>query len=191
MTILRENPWHLNEHGLLSAAGFIPSPNCDLRPTDCAIELIVIHAISLPPDQFGGTDVEALFTNTLNPQADPFYPEIATLRVSAHFYIKRSGELLQFVPTNLRAWHAGASEWRGRSRCNDFSLGIELEGCDTRPFTRMQYLSLTRLVATLKAHYPIGDITGHQNIAPNRKTDPGPFFDWTRFFQTLKKTKAG
>lgn len=163
-----------------SAAGLRASPNFDPRPGGVAVELIVIHNISLPPDEFGGPGVEQLFTNCLNPDEHPYYEQIAGLRVSAHFFIRRDGELIQFVSTEDRAWHAGVSSWRGRERCNDFSVGIELEGCDTQPFEAAQYERLNELISALKARYPIRDVVGHSDIAPGRKTDPGPCFDWGR-----------
>ncbi|WP_332674301.1 1,6-anhydro-N-acetylmuramyl-L-alanine amidase AmpD [Aromatoleum sp.] len=156
------------------------SPNFDARPEGCCPELIVVHAISLPPDEFGGPGVEELFCNRLDPQAHPYYATICDLRVSAHFFIRRDGRLIQFVSADERAWHAGKSQWRGRERCNDFSIGIELEGCDTQPFEPVQYERLAALVRVLRAHYPIADVVGHSDVAPGRKTDPGPFFDWAR-----------
>jgi len=171
---------HIDSNGLLLGARFIPSPNCDARPDDPAPSLIVIHNISLPPDEFGGPGVIELFTNQLDPSTHPYYATIAELKVSAHFFIRRDGEIIQFVSCTERAWHAGASTWRGRERCNDFSIGIELEGSDTTPFTDAQYAQLASLTATLKSTYPILDIVGHADIAPGRKTDPGPHFDWTR-----------
>jgi len=159
---------------------YIPSPNHDARPNDAPPTLIVIHAISLPPDAFGGEGVVQLSTNTLNPDEHPYYAGIHTLRVSAHFFIRRDGETIRFVSPDLRAWHAGVSCWRGRERCNDFSIGIELEGCDTLPFEGVQYEQLAALLQQLCAHYPIAGITGHSDIAPGRKTDPGPCFDWPR-----------
>lgn len=170
----------LDHEGWLSEARRIPSPNCDERPAGCVAELLVIHAISLPPEEFGGPGVEALFTNTLDASAHPYYAKIHHLRVSAHFFIRRDGELLQFVSTRQRAWHAGVSCWEGRERCNDFSLGIELEGSDTQAFEAAQYAQLNRLVACLAAHHPLQAISGHSDIAPGRKTDPGPFFDWNQ-----------
>ena len=158
------------------------SPNCDGRPSDAVTQLIVIHNISLPPGKFGGPDVERLFTNRLRASDHPVYADIAALRVSAHFFIRRSGVLVQFVSTADRAWHAGASAWRGRERCNDFSIGIELEGADDLPYTERQYGRLAALVRALVARYPlIYGVAGHAEIAPGRKTDPGPAFDWTRF----------
>lgn len=156
----------------------VPSPNCDTRPTGLVPELIVIHAISLPPDRFGGPGVEQLFTNRLDPAVHPYYAQIHTLRVSAHYFIRRTGERLCFVPPEQRAWHAGVSSWRGRERCNDFSIGIELEGCDTLPFEPIQYEALASLLAELCSRFPITGITGHSDIAPGRKTDPGPCFSW-------------
>jgi AmpD protein len=158
----------------------VPSPNFDLRPDGVAIDLVVIHAISLPPGVYGGPGIEQLFTNQLNPDAHPYYKQIAGLKVSAHFFIRRDGELLQFVPVALRAWHAGVSNWRGRERCNDFSIGIELEGDDDTPFEDAQYVTLQELLKSLVERWPIKAITSHAYIAPVRKTDPGPCFDWTR-----------
>ena len=158
----------------------IPSPNCDARPDGACIELVVIHNISLPPGVFDGDAVIALFTNRLDWEAHPYYRGIRDLRVSAHFLIRRDGRLIQFVPCALRAWHAGASSWQGRERCNDFSVGIELEGSDDVPFTEAQYAALTPLIAALKRRYPILGLAGHSDIAPGRKTDPGPCFDWRR-----------
>ena len=166
--------------GLVSGARVVLSRNCDQRPTGEAISLIVIHAISLPPGEFGGDAVERLFTNRLEAQAHPYYRHIHGLRLSAHFFIDRQGRLTQFVPCALRAWHAGVSHWRGRDRCNDFSIGIELEGCDDLPFEEAQYLALNPLLGALRRAYPIDAVVGHSDIAPERKTDPGPHFDWTR-----------
>ena len=166
--------------GLLSGMPFIPSPNCDQRPPGSVVSLIVIHAISLPPGEFGGDAIERLFTNQLDPAAHPYYSGIHALRVSAHFLIRRDGSVIQFVPCDMRAWHAGLSSWRGRDRCNDFSIGIELEGCDELPFEDAQYRSLIQLLELLKRRYPHVDVVGHSDIAPDRKTDPGPCFDWSR-----------
>lgn len=166
--------------GWLQGVTHTPSPNCDARPEGEAITLVVIHAISLPPGKFGGEGVIELFTNRLDPAAHPFYETIQDLRVSAHFFIRRDGELIQFVPCGLRAWHAGVSRWQGRERCNDFSLGIELEGTDDTPFTDVQYAVLNNLLALLRTAYPIAAVVGHADIAPGRKTDPGPYFDWAR-----------
>lgn len=174
------NSHALDAEGWLTGALHITSPNCDERPEAEAIRLIVIHNISLPPGVFTGDAVIALFTNRLDWDADPYYAEIRGIQVSSHFFIRRDGSLIQFVPCRLRAWHAGASNWHGRECCNDFSLGIELEGSDDLPFTDAQYASLNPLLATLGHAYPIEDIVGHSDIAPGRKTDPGPHFDWQR-----------
>lgn len=144
------------------------------------IDLVVIHNISLPPGQFGGDAVIDLFLNRLDCDAHPYYDGLRGLRVSAHFFIRRDGTLIQFVPCDLRAWHAGKSAWRGRERCNDFSIGIELEGADHEPFQDIQYRSLDALLADLRTRYTIGGLAGHSEIAPGRKTDPGPLFDWHR-----------
>ena len=173
--------------GWLRGVTHCPSPNCDPRPEGEVVRLVVVHAISLPPDTFGGPGVEQLFTNTLPVGAHPYYAGIAGLRVSAHFFIRRDGRVVQFVPVRLRAWHAGLSVWRGRERCNDFSIGIELEGCDSQPFTAVQYRRLTRLIRRLQRHFPIEDIVGHADIAPGRKTDPGPHFNWQRLRQGLRR----
>jgi AmpD protein len=166
--------------GWLDTARHQPSHNCDARPGNEAPSLIVIHNISLPPGEFGGHAVEQLFTNQLDWDAHPYYQGIRGLQVSAHFFIRRDGELIQFVPCAMRAWHAGVSQWRGRDKCNDFSIGIELEGSDDQPFTQTQYARLNTLLATLCSAYPILGIVGHSDIAPGRKTDPGPNFDWRK-----------
>lgn len=166
--------------GWLAAARRLPSPNCDARPEGSAIELIVIHNISLPPGVFDGDAVIDLFTNRLDWDAHPYFQGIRGLKVSAHFFIRRDGSLIQFVPCTQRAWHAGASNWHGCERCNDFSIGIELEGSDDLPFTDAQYAALIPLVRQLKQTYPIAAVVGHSDIAPGRKTDPGPHFDWQR-----------
>lgn len=174
----------INRKGFVSSAKRVASPNFDARP--CAdnsapeISMIVIHNISLPPNQYGGNGVIELFTNTLNPNEHPYYAEIYTRKVSAHFFIRRNGELIQFVSCLQRAWHAGVSHWLGRERCNDFSVGIELEGNDLEAFEAAQYITLQQLIATLKQTYPIQHIVGHSDIAPGRKTDPGPYFDWLK-----------
>jgi len=171
--------------GWLTGVRHKPSPNCDERPADCRISLIVIHAISLPPGEFGGDGIDRLFGNTLDPDAHPYYKEIQALRVSSHFLIRREGEVIQYVACGKRAWHAGASVWRGVERCNDFSIGIELEGCDTQAFEPVQYVALANLIQKLRCHYPLPDIAGHADIAPGRKTDPGPCFDWPRLHLLL------
>lgn len=171
----------VNSRGYAQGARLIRSPNCDARPAGRAITLLVIHHISLPPGTFGGPGIVELFTNRLDPAAHPYYATIAGMRVSAHFLIRRDGALFQFVPCGRRAWHAGESRWRGRARCNDFSIGVELEGTDEAPFTAAQYRRLARLTRALRARYPIRDIVGHSDIAPGRKSDPGPHFDWARY----------
>jgi AmpD protein len=175
----------LTEEGLVEGARYVPSPNCDDRPAGSTVELIVIHAISLPPGEFGGDDIVRLFTNSLDPADHAYYAQVAGLRVSAHFLIRREGGLIQFVPAGRRAWHAGESIWRGRARCNDFSIGIELEGADDSPFTDPQYSILAGLTRALRARYPVADLVGHSDIAPGRKTDPGPYFDWGRYRAAL------
>jgi AmpD protein len=171
----------IDGEGYLRNIRFIPSPNFDERPRGCSVSLLVIHNISLPPDDFSGNGVIALFTNTLDPEAHPYYQRLRGLKVAAHFFIRRSGETIQFVSCEKRAWHAGESCWQGRGRCNDYSIGIELEGSDCTPFTDAQYAALTSLTHTLQKRYPIHDIVGHSDIAPGRKTDPGPCFDWSRY----------
>jgi AmpD protein len=166
--------------GIVRRARQIRSPNCDERPPRTPITLLVVHNISLPPGQFGGEDIIRLFTNRLDPEAHPAYASLRNLEVSSHFLIRRTGELIQFVPCLQRAWHAGVSRWRGREHCNAFSIGIELEGCDTQPFEDAQYEVLIALANSLYQAYPIQEMVGHADIAPGRKTDPGPCFDWER-----------
>ncbi len=173
---------NITDEGLLQGEGvtYLASPHCDARPAGAAIELIVVHNISLPPGEFGGPGIVDLFLGRLQAAEHPYYAGIAGLRVSAHFLIRRDGSVIQFVPCTQRAWHAGVSLWRGRERCNDFSVGIELEGTDEIPFEDVQYGRLGALVAALKGCYPIAEVTGHSDIAPGRKTDPGSAFDWKR-----------
>ena len=166
--------------GWLEGVRRVVSPNCDERPPGAVIDLLVVHGISLLPGEFGGPGIVDLFLNRLQPHGHAYYAGIAHLRVSAHFLIRRDGELIQFVPCAQRAWHAGVSNWRGRERCNDFSLGIELEGADEIPFEDAQYTRLRALIALLRAHYPIADVQGHADVAPGRKTDPGSAFDWSK-----------
>lgn len=171
-----------------------PSPNADERPQGCEVDLLVIHNISLPPGRFGGGYITDLFLNRLDPLAHPYFAEIAHLQVSAHLLIRRNGHAIQFVALERRAWHAGLSVFDGRERCNDFSIGIELEGCDDLPFTDRQYATLTELTAQVRALFPaIGTrrIVGHADIAPGRKTDPGPYFDWQRFHTQLAAHSPG
>ncbi len=170
-------------------ATVIPSPHFDTRPEGETIDLLVIHNISLPPSQFGTSGIRDLFTGRLNPDAHPFYKEISGLKVSAHCVIYRTGEIEQFVPFEHRAWHAGVSCFQGRRRCNDFSIGIELEGTDTLPYTDAQYDTLNQVCEFIIKRYPritLGRIVGHNDIAPGRKTDPGEAFDWARFRTGLK-----
>lgn len=166
--------------GWYAGARRLPSPNFDERPPGTAVDLVVVHNISLPPHRFGGGFVAEFFLNRLDCAAHPFFTTLQGVRVSSHFYVERDGGLTQFVSCDARAWHAGQSRWRGRERCNDFSVGIELEGSDLLPFRDAQYAALGALLAALRARYPAVAVTGHAHIAPGRKTDPGPFFDWAR-----------
>jgi N-acetyl-anhydromuramoyl-L-alanine amidase len=161
------------------------SPHCDERPDGAKVELLVIHNIALPPGEYGGPWIDALFMGRLDAKAHPYFEEIAALKVSSHFLIRRDGALIQYVPVEKRAWHAGESSWRGRSRCNDFSIGVELEGSDDVPFAEPQYETLAKLAKSLFARYGKLDVAGHSDIAPGRKTDPGPWFDWERFRRAL------
>ncbi len=170
----------IDSNGWVMDVERIATPNFDARETG-KIDLLVIHNISLPPGEFGGDGVQRLFTNTLNRDEHPYYRTIPEGRVSSHFYIRRDGQLIQFVSCLQRAWHAGASTWQGRTRCNDFAIGIELEGSDFVPFTDAQYAVLHELTQALRAAFPIRGIAGHSHIAPGRKTDPGPCFDWLRY----------
>lgn len=177
---LKNYPLKINVAGYVETATQISSPNFDTRPDSCTIDLIVIHNISLPPNEYGGPGVVQLFTNTLNPNEHPYYAEIYTRKVSSHFFIRRDGELMQFVSCLQRAWHAGVSSWNNRERCNDFSVGIELEGSDYEAFAVAQYKTLKKLIVCLKNNYSVQNIVGHSDIAPGRKTDPGPYFDWEK-----------
>lgn len=173
----------------LHGARFVASPNCDARPDAGDISLLVIHAISLPPGEFGGGWIERLFTNTLDSGAHPYFETLRDLKVSAHCVVDRAGAVTQYVPFDRRAWHAGESAFDGRSRCNDFSIGIELEGCDAQEFTEAQYVQLARVARALLRAYPKitpARIVGHSDIAPGRKTDPGPRFDWTGLLLRLE-----
>jgi AmpD protein len=178
--------WSLNtETGLIDGIEHRLSSNCDDRPDNTPISLLVIHNISLPPKVFDGNAVSDFFLNQLDIYAHPYFEKIRGVRVSAHFFIRREGEVIQFVPCIKRAWHAGLSSFNGRQECNDFSIGIELEGSDDTAFTDPQYKTLAQLTRLLEAHYPITDRVGHSDIAPNRKTDPGPFFDWQKFIALI------
>lgn len=174
--------WH---EGWYLSATRLDSPNFGLRPKGACIDLVVIHSISLPPGQYGGNEVQALFTNQLDWDAHPYFTQIRGLEVSAHFYIRRDGTLWQFVSVDHRAWHAGQSHYRGRSQCNDDSIGIELEGLEGEPFEEAQYTQLSQLCQELHHHHPIAHLAGHEHIAPGRKQDPGAGFDWNRLKSML------
>lgn len=171
----------MSKDGWLTGVRRLKSPNFDTRPAHTAIDLLVIHNISLPPDEFDGDAIIQLFTNTLDCTVHPYYAQLDGVKVSAHFLIRRDGSMTQFVSCLDRAWHAGVSQWQGRERCNDFSIGIELEGSDFVAFTDEQYSALKLLTKKIKQAYPIRACVGHSDIAPKRKTDPGPFFDWPRY----------
>ena len=174
--------------GLILGAEFHPSPNCDDRPELLFPEVLIIHSISLPPGEFGGEAIDQLFTNCLDPEAHPYFREISDLEVSAHLLVRRTGQVIQYVPLQRRAWHAGQSECEGRTRVNDFSIGIELEGSDDRAFEAVQYDALVELTRLLMTAFPaiVPDrIYGHSDIAPGRKTDPGPYFDWAGFHERI------
>ena len=174
---------------LLPQAEYRPCENWDDRPEGEQVDLLVIHSISLPPGEFGGPWIDDLFMQRLNPDAHPYFKQIRDLRVSCHLLITREGKLLQYVPLNRRAWHAGTSNFRGRGNCNDFSIGIELEGCDELPFTDAQYTTLAQATHAIRSRFPAitrERITSHAAIAPERKSDPGPCFDWPRYLATLK-----
>jgi len=166
----------------------VDSPNFDDRPAGAEVSLIVIHSISLPPGQYGGDAIERFFTNRLDPRGHPYFAEIQGMKVSTHFLIRRDGEVVRFVAPEKRAWHAGVSSWRGRERCNDFSIGIELEGTDDSPFEDAQYQSLITLLQFLQRQFPLRDIAAHSDVAPGRKTDPGARFDWARLLAGLARS---
>lgn len=176
------------QDGWIAGVRQVPSPHMNQRPDDESPSLLVIHNISLPPGEFGGPWIDDLFTGQLDPTLHPYFADISHLQVSAHCLIRRDGEIVQYVPFHLRAWHAGISSYQGREACNDFSVGIELEGTDTLPYTDAQYQSLCAVTALLVEHYPAmaQQITGHSDIAPERKTDPGPSFDWARYYAELE-----
>jgi len=175
--------------GWIAGARRVPSPNCDSRPAGTDVSLAILHSISLPRGDYrkgaGGSAIERLFTNRLDASAHPSFADLAGLRVSSHFLIRRDGELLQFVPLEARAWHAGASRWRGRERCNDFSVGVELEGVDDGPFEAAQYRRLAGLLRELGARLPLRALAAHSDVAPGRKSDPGTRFDWARLLAAL------
>ena len=181
--------WDRASAGWLARAARIASPNFDARPAGLAIELLVIHYISLPPGQFSGDAIVRLFTNQLDHDAHPALRELTGTRVSAHFLIRRRGQCLQFVSADDRAWHAGASKFGKRDRCNDFSIGIELEGDSEHAFTQAQYRRLAQLTLLLSQRYPLRHVAGHSDIAPGRKEDPGPNFDWSRYMKMLTTTR--
>lgn len=183
-------PFQIDVNGWASDVVRMPSPNFDSRVDGTEIALLVIHNISLPPGQFGGPFIADLFLNQLDFDADPYFDQLRPLRVSAHFLIRRDGMVMQFVSTKNRAWHAGASSFCGRERCNDFSIGVELEGTDFEPFEPAQYAALALLTAALKRAYPLQHVAGHEQIAPGRKTDPGPFFDWADYQQRYHKVRS-
>jgi AmpD protein len=179
--------------GLLTGVRQVLSPHSDARPAGTVAELLVVHGISLPPGEFGGPWIDRLFTGTLPPEAHPYFRELAAARLSAHALVRRDGAIVQYVPFGERAWHAGASQYRGRSSCNDFSVGVELEGTDDTPYTEAQYQQLAALAAALLAAYAslsAEHIVGHSDIAPGRKTDPGAAFDWPRFRALLSERLA-
>lgn len=176
--------------GMLAGARQVLSPHWDERPSGMRPELIVVHGISLPPGEFGGPWIDRLFCGNLDPAGHPYFAALAGLKVSAHALVSRDGTVTQYVPCGARAWHAGASSYAGRSACNDFSIGIELEGCDTMPFEPAQYERLAALIVALERRYPIEAVVGHSDIAPGRKTDPGPFFDWKRLDALREQRRA-
>ncbi len=175
--------------GWWQAARACPSPNFGPRPAGETIGLVVVHSISLPPGHYAGDAVERLFTNRLDWTAHPYYEGIRGLEVSAHFFVRRDGRVLQFVSCDQRAWHAGVSRWRGRERCNDFSIGIELEGIEGDTFLPAQYRQLVRLLRLLAQRYPLTEVVGHEHVAPGRKQDPGPGFDWRRLQTGLRRAR--
>lgn len=182
----RRRAWR---EGWWSSAEARPSPNFDERPAGEAVTLVVLHSISLPPGEYGGDAVEQLFTNRLDCDAHPYYAQLRGLRVSAHFFVRRDGRVLQFVSCERRAWHAGRSHWRGRDDCNHFSIGIELEGLEGLAFADAQYLVLARLLRALARRWPIAEAVGHEDVAPGRKADPGPGFDWPRLRRLLRRRR--
>lgn len=175
---MQDTSFEINDQGIAVNATQVASPNFDARPSGCAVDMIVIHNISLPPCEYGGDGIIELFTNCLDPKAHPYYEGIYQHEVSSHFLIRRDGDVTQFVSCEQRAWHAGVSHWQGRERCNDFSVGIELEGSDFDAFEPSQYASLNQLIQGIRNNYAIRHIVGHSDIAPGRKTDPGQHFDW-------------
>jgi AmpD protein len=180
--------WAGDAGGWIRGARRVDSPNHDERPPGAAVDLLVVHYISLPPGRFSGDAIERLFTNALDCSAHPFFDSLRGLRVSSHFLVRRRGEVVQFVPAGRRAWHAGVSSFRGRERCNDFSVGVELEGSSDAPFTDAQYRRLAELTRALAAGLPLRWLAGNSDVAPGRKEDPGPRFDWTRYESDVEGT---
>jgi len=185
--IKRKMSFFVRSDGWVREARKIPSPNYDARPSFAVIDLLVIHCISLPRGQYGGSEIADLFTNRLDPSRHPSFEDLRGVEVSSHFLIRRDGELIQFVSCRERAWHAGQSHWRGRERCNDFSIGVELEGVDDGPFTHEQYAVLNGLQSALLGRYPLRGLAAHSDIAPGRKTDPGTGFEWSLVNQGLPR----
>ena len=188
---LTDRLFTIDDEGWCREARRARCTNFDLRPEGADISLLVVHNISLPPGEFGGGYLEDLFGNQLDCDAHPYFDQLRGLRVSAHFLIRRDGSVVQFVPTGARAWHAGLSSFEGRERCNDFSIGVELEGSDFTAFGDAQYDSLARLAHALRQRHPISAVRGHEHVAPGRKTDPGPHFDWPRFRAALAALQTG
>ncbi len=185
----RSARFHIDIDGWIAPARHVPSPNFNTRPVDTRISLLVIHSISLPPGKFGGPWIDALFTNTLDSNAHPYFQTIADIKVSSHLLIRRDGSVVQYVPFGQRAWHAGVSQFQGVTECNNYSIGIELEGCDEHGYEAAQYRVLTAITKLLQKTYPeitADRIAGHCDIAPQRKTDPGPYFDWARYRKSIQ-----
>lgn len=190
MTTTRQLPEPLWHSGWYRFARHLPSPNFGSRPTGMPIDMVVLHSISLPPQQYGSGCVQQFFCNRLDHDAHPYFDTIRGVKVSAHFFLERTGRLWQFVSCDDRAWHAGASHWKGRENCNDFSIGIELEGCDTQAFATAQYDTLNALLPAIAQYYPIREWTGHSDIAPGRKTDPGRHFNWKCVRQLFQQSNG-
>ena len=185
---MQRTPIHIDvQTGLMDGARYVHSPNHDARPEGIGPELIIVHGISLPPGEYGGPWIDRLFTNTLPASEHPYFAQVAALQVSSHLLIRRDGAFVQYVPFHLRAWHAGKSCYEGRERCNDFSIGIELEGIEHHAFTGPQYRALSALVRRLRARWPLRDLAAHSDVAPGRKTDPGARFDWARLLTSLAR----
>jgi len=188
-----DDRFQLGADGWCAGAQHYATDHCDARPDPADVSLLVVHNISLPAGRFGGPHVSDLFTGRIDYNADPSFADLRGLRVSSHFLVRRDGRVIQYVSANDRAWHAGRSQFHGRDRCNDFSIGVELEGTDSTPFTPDQYQALAALTVALQKRYPLTDVQGHEHIAPGRKTDPGPLFDWRNYngkWAALLKEKA-